>query len=74
MADRRQNNKNDPQGIYEKISDERRLHELEEIARSMPDNIASALANARSKPAWCSETRWRMEMKRRARARNRIWV
>lgn len=67
--------KNDCVHPKDDISDEEReLREREEIARSMPDNIASALANARSKPAWCSPTRWRMEMKRRERNRRGIWV
>jgi hypothetical protein len=35
------------------------------IIRAMPDNIAEALAKARSKPIWCSDTRWRMELARR---------
>lgn len=35
------------------------------IIRAMPDNIAEALEKARSKPIWCSDTRWRMELARR---------
>lgn len=40
-----------------------------EILRMMPDNIADALAKARSKPIWCSDIRWRMELRRRQSAR-----
>lgn len=35
------------------------------IIRAMPDNIGEALANARTRPIWCSKVRWRMEMARR---------
>lgn len=35
------------------------------ILRMIPDNIAEALAKARTKPIWCSDIRWRMELKRR---------
>ena len=37
------------------------------IVRAMPDNIAEALEKARSKPIWCSEIRWKMELSRRRR-------
>lgn len=35
------------------------------ILRAMPDDIAGALAKARTKPIWCSDVRWRMELARR---------
>ena len=53
--------------------EELELHRRTEIVRSMPDNIASALATARAKPAWCSDIRWRMELRRRANSRRGIW-
>lgn len=37
------------------------------ILRSMPDDIAGALAKAKAKPLWCSDVRWRMELARRRR-------
>lgn len=37
------------------------------ILRMIPDNIAAALAKARTKPIWCSDIRWRMELSRRKR-------
>lgn len=40
------------------------------LLRMMPDNIGEALAAARTKPPWCSDVRWRMELSRR---RNK-WV
>ena len=45
--------------------EEREIEERARIAMSMPDNIAHALKNAVSKPEWCSDTRWRMELGRR---------
>lgn len=57
-----------PQSKKEKIKEEeKRILENAEILRTMPDNIGAALAKARSKPAWCSDIRWRMELRRRSR-------
>lgn len=47
--------------------EERRILANAAILRTMPDNIAAALAKARSKPTWCSDIRWRMELNRRKR-------
>ena len=53
--------------------EELELHRRTEIVRMMPDNIAAALASARQKPIWCSDIRWRMELRRRALSRRGIW-
>ena len=49
------------------IQEERRILSNAAILRTMPDDIAGALAKARSKPIWCSEIRWKMELSRRRR-------
>ena len=49
------------------------LHRRTEIVRMMPDDIASALAAARHKPIWCSDVRWRMELRRRELRRMGVW-
>jgi len=40
------------------------------ILRAMPDDIAGALMKAKTKPIWCSDVRWRMELSRRRRKFN----
>jgi len=44
--------------------DKKALHDAV-VIRSMPENISKALKKARSKPEWCSDARWRMELNRR---------
>ena len=58
--------KSTPEPIANGLPDEETLQRNTEILRSMPDNIAAALAKARHKPNWCSDVRWRMELRRRA--------
>jgi hypothetical protein len=48
-----------------RAEEDRRILKNAAILRTMPDNIAEALANARAKPIWCSDVRWRMELNRR---------
>lgn len=48
-----------------RAEEDRRILKNAAILRTMPDNIAEALANARTKPIWCSDIRWRMELNRR---------
>ena len=45
--------------------EDRRILTNAAILRAMPDDIAGALAKARTKPIWCSDVRWRMELARR---------
>lgn len=45
--------------------EDRRILYNAAILRSMPDDIAGALAKSKTKPLWCSDTRWRMELARR---------
>lgn len=51
--------------VKDMSEEERKLHKNAEILRMMPDNISDALAKARNKPIWCSDIRWRMELRRR---------
>lgn len=67
-------NKSGIPALKDMTPEELELHRRTEIVRMMPDNIASALAAARQKPVWCSDIRWRMELRRRARNRRGIWV
>ena len=53
----------------QKTAEEAERDRRAEIVRSMPNNIASALAAARTKPLWCSDVRWRMELRRRQMSR-----
>lgn len=48
-----------------RAEEDRKVLKNAAILRSMPDNIAEALANARAQPIWCSDVRWRMELNRR---------
>ena len=48
-----------------RAEEDRKVLKNAAILRTMPDNIAEALANARAKPIWCSDVRWRMELSRR---------
>lgn len=47
--------------------EDRRILYNAAVLRAMPDNIAEALAKSKSKPIWCSDVRWRMELARRRR-------
>jgi len=53
--------------VLDTEKDEQALLRNAEIVRSMPDNIADVLMKARVKPVWCSDIRWRMELRRRKR-------
>lgn len=67
-------NKSGIPALKDMTPEELELHRRTEIVRMMPDNIAAALAAARQKPIWCSDIRWRMELRRRARNRRGIWI
>lgn len=54
--------------------EELELHIRTEIIRTMPDNISEALSVARKKPAWCSDIRWRMELKRRINVKRGVYM
>lgn len=58
--------KSTPEPVASGLPDEETLQRNTEMLRAMPDNIAAALAKARHKPNWCSDVRWRMELRRRA--------
>lgn len=58
--------KSKPEPVAAGLPSEAELQRNAELLRAMPDNISAALAKARNKPAWCSDVRWRMELRRRA--------